>query len=194
LALLFILLTDVGFILAMSSSDSSIVKPNDETIDALLDVVRHLADAENARTLAFDSKSTWLGGFSGTILALTTAVGRDAFALSLKPWLHDALVALYISSAVLLTAAAVAALSVLLPKSFFTIAISEIERYPFQPFVTMDKVMVQGRVMRGLIASLKQERRVNSKKAFRTQAALVSLVAGLLCVLGQALIIAAHAA
>ena len=134
------------------------------------------------------------GGFSGTILALTTAIGRDAFALSLKPWLHDAYVALYVSSAVLLTTAAVAALSVLLPKSFFTIAMSEVERYPFQPFVTMDKVMVQGRVMRGLIAALKQERLVNSKKAFRTQAALIALAAGILCVLGQALIVAAHAA
>jgi hypothetical protein len=174
--------------------DPPVVVPKDETVAVLLDVVRQLASAESARTVAFDSKSTWLGGFSGTILALTTGIGRDAFALPLGAGLHDALIVLYVGGALLLTAAAVAALSVLLPKSFFTIATSEIERYAFQPFITMDKVMAQGRVMRGLTEALRHERNVNSRKAQRTRIALVALAGGLLCVLGQALILAVHAA
>ena len=178
----------------MPESHAPAVVPNDETVGQLLDVVRQLAAAENARTVAFDTKSTWLGGFAGTILALTTGIGRDAFALPLGPGLLDALIALYVAGALLLTVAASAALSVLLPKSFFTIATSEVERYAFQPFVTMDKVMAQGRVMRGLIESVKRERLVNSRKAQRTRIALIALAAGLACVLGQALILALHAA
>src|SRR5262245_38438529 len=179
---------------AMGASEPAADQLNEETVAELLEIVRGLAAAENARTVAFDSESTWLGGFAGTILALTTGIGLDAFALSLDPALHDALVAFYVAGAALLAAAAAASLSVLLPASFFTIATTEIERYPFPPFVSMEKVMLQGRTLRGLIEAVKQERAVNRRKAQRVRIAVFLLALGLFCVLGQALILALHAA
>jgi hypothetical protein len=166
---------------------------DEEAVAELLETVRALVAAETSRSQTFDTKNIWLGGFAGTILSLTATLGRAGFDVKLGDAANNAFVAFYVSAAVLLSLASLAAISVLLPKSFFTIATSDVERYPFPPLIGMKKVMVQGRTMRGLIEALKRERIVNAKKANRTRIALLLLGTGLLCVAGEALILGFNA-
>jgi hypothetical protein len=75
-------------------------------------------------------------------------------------------------------------LGILWPRPYDTIAMKEIERYPYPEFVTQPKAMIQGRTMHGLITALASERARNARKVYWLKWAYGLLIVGLALVSG----------
>lgn len=169
--------------------------PREDTVDALLETVRELLRAEDARATSLTSRGSGLAGFLGLIISLSATVGQRAVSASLGAGWKAATIGLFaLALIVLIAAVIVVVLRVLLPKSYRNLAMSEVSRYPLPEFVYADKVMVQGRTMRGQIDALATERDRNDAKARGLRCAYVLLIVGLGLAAADAIILALHAA
>jgi hypothetical protein len=147
---------------------SSVPDPElrEETVDALLENVRRFLEAEDRRSESFIGRASGLAAFAGLIVSLSAFIGRDLLISGIGGWLEGSALVLYGFALVALIATIASVVAgVLWPRSVDTIALEEIERYPFPEFVYQRKVMVQGRTMRGLIVALTSERSRNDRKA-----------------------------
>ncbi len=174
---------------------SSRERPNEETVHALLETVRELLRAEETRATSLNTRGSGLAGFIGIIVSLSGTVGRDVLAAGLAMEARIVAVALFVAAlGVLITSVIVVVLRVLAPQSYRNIAMAEVSRYALPEFVNQDKVMVEGRTMRGLIDALASERDRNDRKARALRCAYILLVVGLFLIAGDAVILARDAA
>ncbi len=152
--------------------------------------VRELLRAEETRATSLHTRGSGLAGFVGVIVSVSAAVGRDALSADLSDGLGLLAVALFATAlAALLAAVLCVVLRVLLPQSHETLAMSDVRRYPLPDFVFQDKVMVQGRTMRGLIEELGSQRGLNDARARGLQHSYTLLLVGLGLGSGQAIIL-----
>lgn len=167
-----------------------------DTVEALVDTVRALLGDEDAREQSFTARAVGLSGFSGLILSLAGPVSAASTNTStLNPyWKVGVLALLGVSLAALLLTVITAITGVLRPKEFATIAVSEIVRYPLPEFVEQPRVMVQGRILRGLVDALASERDKNADKARALGRSYWWLLVGLVGVTLLAVILGAHTA
>jgi hypothetical protein len=173
----------------------AVERPNEETVHALLETVKDLLRSEEARATSLNTRGSGLAGFIGIIVSLSVTVGRDV--LSADMALSARLVAIVVFVAalgVLVASVIIVVVRVLAPVSYRNIAMSEISRYALPEFVQQEKVMVEGRTMRGLIDALASERDRNDRKARSLGRAYNLLVAALCLVAGEAIILALDAA
>jgi ABC-type transport system involved in multi-copper enzyme maturation permease subunit len=169
--------------------------PREDTVDALLETVRELLRAEDSRATSLTARGSGLAGFVGLIISLSATVGQRAVSASLPPGWKAATIALFALALIaLVSAVIVVVLRVLLPQSYRNLAMSEVSRYPLPEFVYAEKVMVQGRTMRGHIDALATERDRNDGKARGLRCAYLLLIAGLGLAAVDAVILALHAA
>ncbi len=169
--------------------------PQEDTVDALLETVRELLRAEDSRATSLTSRGSGLAGFLGLIISLAASVGQRAVSASLPAGWKAATIALFaVALIALVWAVVVVVLRVLLPKSYRNLAMSEVSRYPLPEFVYAEKVMVQGRTMRGQIDALATERDRNDAKARGLRHAYLLLIVGLGLAAADAIILALHAA
>lgn len=154
---------------------------NKDTVEALLDEVRDLLEAEDKRAQSLNARGSGLAAFVGLIVSLVGTVGR-APTSDLSECVRVPLAGLFIAAVVLLLLSFGAVLKVLLPSTGLTVKFDEVERYPTLGYVTQPKVMAQGRRMRGLVKALAKERDRNEEKARWLKWSYNLLGLGLLCV------------
>jgi hypothetical protein len=142
---------------------------NEETVAELLTTVRWLQSDERERASGLNTRASGLTGFVGLILSIAAAAvaatGKGAGA-GLH---HDVRV---VTGALVVAALFVLALTivvvvakVLVPTPGWSLAISEVRRFPNWEFIAQDRVKVQGHVMRGLVLALDGDRERNAVKA-----------------------------
>jgi hypothetical protein len=122
-----------------------------------------------------------LAGFAGLIVSVSGILGREIFRHEWSSQLGRFIALITFAAAVvgLFGTVATAVFGVLWPRSFDTISMEEIRRYPYPEFVYERKVMIQGRTLRGLIEALASERDRNSRKAVALKWAYALLVVAL---------------
>jgi hypothetical protein len=151
-----------------------------DTVDALMETVRDFLHAEDSRGQSLIGRGSGLAGFAGLIVSLSGLIARDLFDRSSSGTASSvAGVVLVVALIALVGTIAVVVFGLLWPRSYDTIAMEEIERYPLQEFVFERRAMVQGRTMRGLIEALASERSRNAAKAKALKLAYLLLGAGL---------------
>jgi hypothetical protein len=169
-----------------SSSSGAASAPGNvraDTVDALLETVRDFLKAEDSRTQSLVGRGSGLAGFSGLVVSLSGLIARDLIGTSSETWVRYVASAFLGAALVLLVATiVVVVLGILWPRSYDTIAMEEIERYPYPEFVCEEKVMIQGRTMRGLVTALASERKRNARKARWLKWAYGLLMVGLISV------------
>lgn len=163
-------------------------KINDKTVEALLDEVRDLYEAEDKRAQSLNTRGSSLAAFVGLIVSLVGLVGRTQ-TTDLSQGVRIALVALLVAAVVLLLASFGAVLAVLLPSTGLTIKFDEVKKYPTWEYITQEKVMAQGRRLRGLIKVLATERNRNERKARWLKTGFLLLGGGLLFIAASGLIL-----
>jgi hypothetical protein len=166
-------------------------QPRVESVAALLAITGRIFDDERTRSATLTAKASTLAGFSGTILALVSVLGRDAFKLDLGSVGDPSLRGLFIVSVLALVSAAAFAISgVLRTQQHLWISTDEVISFAAPRWTCADPVDVEGNMVASLGLALKEERRVNDRKARRTDLAALALLVGLLAVGAQALIFA----
>jgi tetrahydromethanopterin S-methyltransferase subunit B len=139
----------------------------EDTVEALLDSVRHFLDAEDTRSQSFMARASGLAGFAGLIVSVSGIVGRELFRHEWGSGFSESLAttSFVIGVASLFATLASAVFGVLWPRAFDTISMDEIRRYPLREMIYQPKVVVQGRTLRGPVEALASERDRNSRKA-----------------------------
>jgi hypothetical protein len=161
---------------------------NEDTVEALLDEVHDLLEAEDKRAQSLNARGSGLAAFVGLIVSLVGLVGR-APTTDLTQWVRLTLVILLLAAVVLLLSSFGAVLAVLLPSTGLTMRFEEVKKYPTWQYITQEKVLAHGRRMRGLIKSLARERDRNESKARWLKIGYLLLGAGLLCIGASGLIL-----
>jgi hypothetical protein len=153
---------------------------NDDTVEALLDNVRHfLKDLDDLGT-SLHARGSTLVSFGGIIITIVAFLHRDQ-ASSFDLWAWSALPA-GLALVFLLFAVVIVVWFVLIPTKGITIGHSEIAKYPTYEFVSQSKVAVQGRTLRGLVVAHEVERKSNRRKARGLRVAFIALLLGLIFV------------
>lgn len=141
----------------------------DATVEELLSAVRGLLEDESDRATSLNSRASALTGFIGVILSIAVAtgvaLGRDSGA-ALHHWVRVTIGILIVLALALLLGAVIAVVAkVLIPTEGFTIARSEVTRYPNWEFVSRDHVMIQGHLMKAYVKALERDRERHASKA-----------------------------
>lgn len=152
-----------------------------DTVEELRDTVGDLLTREAGRAQSLDARSTWLAGFCGVVMSLSANIGLTILK-GVSGGARSLVLILHVLSVALLLAAALLALSALLPRASVILSIREVERYPLPEFFRQAKYLVQGRALRGFIESLRHDRAIGDRKARRFRGAVAVLSAGLICV------------
>lgn len=167
---------------------------NGETVEALVENVREMINAEDGREQGFNVRAGGLAGFLGLTVSAAIAVAKVGLDTPLS---SEATVFAGISLAVafgaLLTSLAFAVVKVLLPQESAAIAMSTIEKYPNLEYVSQPRVMVQGETLRGLIGALAKDRERNSSKATWLRRAYIALLVGIVALIVFAAILGIEA-
>jgi len=164
-----------------------------DTVEALLETVRDFLRAEDDRGQGLITRGSGVATFAGLIVSVLGVLGRQILDQPVDSTAKEAAALAFISAfTLLILTVAIALWGLLWPRSYDTISMEEIERYPYPEFVFADRVMVQGRTMRGLIEGLASERKRNARKAFWLKWAYSTLSLGLVSVAVAALILTAE--
>lgn len=174
-------------------SDPLLSEETKENVDALLETVRDLLKAEEARDQSFNARGVGLAGFVGIIVSLSTTVGRDALSANLAaPW-EGIAVALFGAALIFLLSTVIMVVEgVLRPRESAHLGYEDVERYALPEYVFRPKVLNQGSTMRGLIDVLAIERRRATAKSQWLHRGYRSLLLGLACIATLGFILALH--
>ncbi len=162
--------------------------PRAESVEALLSVAQRVADEERARGATLTTKTSTLAGFSGTILAIVSALGRELFARPLGSPADDLIPILFIVSVVALaTAGALAIRGVLRTQPRLTIDTDQLRAFAAPPWTSTNPIEINGNMLASIARSVGQDRALNDRKARLADQAALALLIGLLAVAAQAL-------
>jgi hypothetical protein len=140
------------------------VKP--ETVEALLETTRQLIREEDTRAESLNVRGGGLAGFAGLIAAVAGPLGAAALSDGLNRTVRYVVAIALVAALIALVGAVTAAIAgVLWPKTYSTLGMEEIERYPTYAYITQERVMVQGIALRGAISILTKQRSLNGIKA-----------------------------
>jgi hypothetical protein len=149
-----------------SASEPRIV---DETVAELLVAVRAFLDGEADRASSLNARGSGLTGFVGIVLTVAAAAGA-ATGAGAGSGLDEGVRILVgsllgLALVTLIGAVVFVVLMVLLPKTGYTVKMSEIEKYPTWESISLERVQVQGNLMLGYVDALRQDREINDGKA-----------------------------
>ena len=162
--------------------------PRAESVEALLSLTQRVADEERARTAALTTKTSTLAGFSGTILAIVLALGRDLFARPLGDPAAALVPILFVVSVLALaTAGTLAIRGVLRTQQRLTIDADQLRAFAAPPWTSTDPIEINGNALASLARAIGHDRALNDRKARLADMAALALLVGLLAVAGQAL-------
>ena len=166
-------------------------QPREDSAAALRAIAERVVDDERARGLNLTTKSSTLAGFSGTILAIVTVLGRELFRLDLGN-VGDPLVRLLLIVSVLaLAAAATFAIGgVLRTQPRLLLDADQIVEFAGPRWLAAAPREINGNMLVSLGRGLKEERRLNDRKARRADHAARALLVGLFAVAAQAVVLA----
>lgn len=166
------------------------VRPNPQTVEALLDTTWRIAASEDSRTDALDSKAAGLSGFAALVLSLTATLGSRIFTVSDPGGVRQATVALYVGGLLTLTLAIGLAVKALWPKERLALGMAYLERFPTWAEILKAPEQVRGETLQGLVRAIARERAVNKTKARAVRRAFAFLLGGLVLVAADASILA----
>jgi hypothetical protein len=154
-----------------------------ESVEELRNAVRDLVKDEDARAQSLNARASGLTGFVGLILsvaAAASAVGGRGTTAGLHHWSRIVIGGSLAGALLALVAAVfVSVVKVLLPSPGVTLSMEEVERYPLPESVSLDKVVIQGRLMWGFVDALRRERQRNESKAGWLKFSYIALCVGL---------------
>lgn len=162
-------------------SDSEGEQPqiSEESVGALLETVRGFLKDEDGREQGLNTRAGGLAGFVGIIVSITTAAGK--LAVDEDPSCTATVlgaIAFVVAIGALLTSLIIAVTKILVPQEGAAISMETIERYPTWEYISKDKVMVEGELLRGVITALAKDRQRNSSKATWLRRAYTALLVG----------------
>jgi hypothetical protein len=154
-----------------------------QNVEALLETVRDLLDAEDRRDQSFNARGVGLAGFVGIIVSLSTTLGRDALQADLPDGWKWVTIVLFGAALLLLLATVIVVVrGVLVPQETPGLSYSEVATYPDPEAVYQHRVMTQGKVMHGLVEALGIVRQRAGGKARALRWSYRLLIAGLMCI------------
>jgi hypothetical protein len=163
------------------------LRPNPETVEALLDTTWRVAASEAARTDAIDRKAGALVTFASLLTAIAAALGVRYVENAESLW---ALALSTLTLVMLLTAAGVA-VAALFPREYVTLGLDYLKRFPQWGEILKRPEEVRGDTMVGLIEAITIERAVNDHKLRLVKTAYVALAVALVVIAAQAVTLAA---
>lgn len=153
---------------------------NPETVETLYAAVGEFLSAEDAREQSFNTRAGGLAGFVGIIVSISAAVGKVALDEDPSEWATIAGGIFFGVAMIALVASLLISITrVLIPQEGAAIAIGDIENYPNWGHIDQEKVMVQGKILRGLVTALAKDRQRNDKKATALGRAYAALLVGI---------------
>jgi hypothetical protein len=164
-------------------------RPNPETVEVLLDATWRTATAEGERTATLDRKAATLATFASLLLSLVAATGPGMTRPGVgRSWLF----VIYVSGLAEFLLAIGLAVWVLLPTEQLTLGMSYVSRFRMWSALLERPDEVRGEIMATLITGIARERALNGSKAVAVRAALLLLLVGLVSIVVDAAIVAAH--
>jgi hypothetical protein len=163
--------------------------PRAESINVLLEMVQRIVDDERVRGAVLESKATTFAGFSGTILSIVAALGREIFKADLGIVGNPTVRVLFVVSIVALATAVTLAIGGVLRTQLRLLVSSEqVIAFASPPWIYTDAVDIERDMLTSLGLTLDKERRLNDRRARLTNRAALALLVGLLTVAAQALV------
>lgn len=165
--------------------------PQAESVEALLNVAQRIADEERARSATLTSKTSTLAGFSGTILAIVSGLGRELLSRPLRDPLDDLVLLLFVVAVIALAfALALAIRSVLRTQPRLTVDTDQLRAFAAPPWTSADPTEIKGNMLASLARAVSRDRELNDRKARLADRAALALLVGLLALAAQALCLA----
>jgi hypothetical protein len=153
--------------------------PDADAVTELLRITRDLLTDERSRGQSLDAKTSTLAGFTGTILAVTAALGKDVLELDRGSSTQVVIRVLFVISVAALAGSALLSVAgVLRPQPRLAISGSEIERFGEFPLIAGPKIEIEGSMINTTIEALLHERALNDRKGRLTRGAALALAIG----------------
>src|SRR5947209_236341 len=167
-------------------------KPDEKTVEALLEGVRQMLQDESQRGESLNSRGAAVSGFLGIVIALSGTVEGTTFGSGGE---YHAVAACLAAAALvsLLLSVGLIGWRVLLPTAADAIAIEDVEKYPTNRFLTQTPLMVNGYFLNGSVKVLKRERNRNNRKARGLRYGYIAMSIGLLLVSGAGIVLTIEA-
>jgi hypothetical protein len=163
------------------ASHPTTLQPDPETVDALLSATVRIIEDERSRGQTADTKAGQLVGFTGVILAIDVALGRDVFDHGISSAYSDVFVAFFIASLAALAAAAFVAIrGAMLPQATLAFRRRDVEGLADGDLVLADSVEMKRTLIRTYGKELVAEEQRNNRKLDVIQRAALLLMLGVL--------------
>ena len=150
---------------------ASVVRPNPETVEVLLDTTWRLSEAEASRTDSLDRKAATLATFASLLASLTAGLGDSFVEDAGSAWAF----AVFCSGLFLLVLSVGLAVGALVPREYLALAMPEIERFPTWLETGKAPQQLRGELLQGLVGVIARERELNDRKAGRIRTAFLLL-------------------
>jgi hypothetical protein len=149
-------------------------------VGAALAVTVRLYEEERSRAQSLQAKNSTLAGFSGAILALVAAFGRELFRLDLGAF-GDALapVLYLVSIAALASAGALALFGALRPRDRYVVEAAEVKALATSAWLSKGKTAIEGALLTSLGEAFEHDRRLNDERARYASHASAALLVGI---------------
>jgi hypothetical protein len=163
------------------TAHATALQPEPETVDTLLGATVRIIEDERSRGATADTKAGQLVGFTGVILAIDTALGRDVFDHGISGAYSDVFVAFFVVSLVILVVAAFVAIrGALLPQTTLAFRRRDVEGLADGDLVLADSVEIKRALIRTYGQELVTEEQRNDRKLEVLQRAGLLLMTGVL--------------
>lgn len=155
------------------------LQPESETVDALLAATVRIIEDERSRGETADTKAGQLVGFTGVILAIDAALGRDVFDHGISGSYSGVFVAFFAVSLLALVAAAYVAIrGVFLPQRTLAFRRKDVEGLADGDLVLADAIEIKRTLIRTYGQEVvSEEQRNNRKLDIVSRAGLLLLIA-----------------
>ncbi len=176
-------------------ADVGLVEPRiePETVEALLDNARALADGEQERGASLKQRAGWLLGFIGVTLSLVLAQTREFARSDLGGVGKPVAAALVLIALCFILDAARWALRTLSVVKLWHVDPEEAQRYPSWAYVGKRPEVARGEMLQGWVRQFADERPANDIKAEELQRAFRRLAVGIAVLAAVGVIVSARA-
>ncbi len=162
------------------------LQPEPDTVDALLGATVRIIEDERSRGKTADAKAGQLVGFTGVILAIDAALGRDVFDHGISGGYGDVFVAFFVISLLALVAAAYVAIrGVFLPQRTLAFRRKDVEGLADGNLVLADSVEIKRMLIRTYGQEVVSEERRNNRKLDIVSRAGLLLMIAVLALAGE---------
>lgn len=177
-----------------SSEDEELIEPHikPETVEALLENAKALADDEQERGASLKQRAGWLLGFLGVMLSLLLGQARELMRTDLGSVGKPLAAALVLIALVLIVDAARWALRTLSVVELWHVGPEEARRYPTYRYIGKQPEVARGEMLQGWVRQFADERPANDRKAQELQRAFRRLTFGIGVLAAVALILSAR--